>query len=177
MPNTTKTSAPLQPSTVDTTLPAVNKSIAATVSNAKPPATPVQAVKSVQPKAPVKKVVAKKPVVKAAAKPVAKTPATKAPIKKIVRAKPVKKVAPVTLAKLEKAKKPKLVRDSFTIPKAEYVVLDNLKLRAAKLTRPAKKSELLRAGIKALAALSDAAFLTALEQVPAIKTGRPAAGK
>lgn len=76
--------------------------------------------------------------------------------------------------KLEKGRKPKLVRDSFTIPKSEYLVLDELKLRAAKLTRPAKKSELLRAGIKILAALSDAALLAALEQVPAIKTGRPA---
>ena len=79
--------------------------------------------------------------------------------------------------KLEKARKPKLVRDSFTIPKAEYVVLDQLKQRATALTRPAKKSELLRAGIKALAALSDAAFLTALAQVPAIKTGRPGSVK
>jgi hypothetical protein len=53
------------------------------------------------------------------------------------------------------------------------VVLADLKQRAAKLARPAKKSELLRAAIKALAALSDAAFLTALAQVPALKTGRP----
>lgn len=91
---------------------------------------------------------------------------------------PVKKQA-VTPAsapvpeKPAKAKKPKLVRDSFTIPKAEYVVLDELKQRAAKLTHPVKKSELLRAGIKALAAMPDAAFLTALAHVPAIKTGRP----
>lgn len=79
--------------------------------------------------------------------------------------------------KVDKAKKPKLVRDSFTIPKAEYVVLDELKQRANKLSRPVKKSELLRAGLKALAALSDAAFLTALAQVPVIKTGRPASDK
>ena len=77
----------------------------------------------------------------------------------------------------DKAKKPKLVCDSFTIPKAEYVALDELKQRAAKLTRPAKKSELLRAGIKLLAALSDAAFSTALEQVPAIETGRRSSDK
>ncbi|MES2191658.1 MAG: hypothetical protein V4454_16180 [Pseudomonadota bacterium] len=106
-------------------------------------------------------------------KTVVKNPPAKAPVNKTVKAKTVKAVK---LVKVEKAKKPKLVRDSFTIPKAEYVVLDALKLRAAKLTRPAKKSELLRAGIKALAALSDASFLTALEQVPAIKTGRPAKG-
>ena len=72
-----------------------------------------------------------------------------------------------------KQKKPKLVRDSFTIPKAEYGVLDALKQRADKLSRPAKKSELLRAGIKILATLSDAALMTALAQVPTIKTGRP----
>ncbi|MDO9166605.1 MAG: hypothetical protein Q7U13_10920 [Rhodoferax sp.] len=73
-----------------------------------------------------------------------------------------------------KAKKPKLVRDSFTIPKAEYTVLDDLKQRAGKLASPAKKSELIRAGVKALAAMSDTAFLIALKAVPAIKTGRPA---
>ena len=77
--------------------------------------------------------------------------------------------------KLEKVKKPKLIRDSFTIPKPEYLVLDALKERAGKLARAAKKSELLRAGIKALAAMPDAAFLAALAAVPTIKTGRPAA--
>ncbi|MBP8062128.1 MAG: hypothetical protein KAY33_04910 [Polaromonas sp.] len=77
--------------------------------------------------------------------------------------------------KLEKVKKPKMIRDSFTIPKPEYLVLDVLKERAGKLARAAKKSELLRAGIKALAAMPDAAFLAALAAVPTIKTGRPAA--
>ncbi|MBK9236399.1 MAG: hypothetical protein IPO19_10280, partial [Rhodoferax sp.] len=64
--------------------------------------------------------------------------------------------------------------DSFTIPKAEYTVLVDLKARAAKLASPAKKSELLRAGVKALAAMSDVAFVAALKSVPTIKTGRPA---
>jgi len=74
----------------------------------------------------------------------------------------------------DKPKKPKLVRDSFTMPKGEYAVLDELKMRAAKLGRPTKKSEVLRAGVQALAALGDAAFLAAVNGVPAIKTGRPA---
>jgi hypothetical protein len=56
-------------------------------------------------------------------------------------------------------------------------VLDELKQRADKLGHSAKKSELLRAGIKILAALSDAALLTALAQVPIIKTGRPSSKK
>ncbi len=67
----------------------------------------------------------------------------------------------------------KLVRDSFTIPKSEYTVLESLKLRAAKLGRPIKKSEALRAGVAALNAMSDEAFLRALGAVPSIKTGRP----
>ncbi len=118
---------------------------------------------------------------RAAAKksPTAQAPAPKkAALKKAAAKRPRSKaVVPAKAEKATKPKKPKLVRDSFTIPKTEYLVLDELKQRAAKLTRPAKKSELLRAGIKALAALSDAAFLTALEQVPAIKTGRPASAK
>lgn len=75
----------------------------------------------------------------------------------------------------EKAKKPKLVRDSFTIPKPEYEALAALKLRAAKLGQTPKKSELLRAGLMALAGMSDAALLASLAAVPAIKTGRPTA--
>ena len=110
---------------------------------------------------------------KTVAKPTA-APKPKAPVRAKAAAPASVKTAAVP--KADKPKKPKLVRDSFTIPKAEYVVLDDLKQRAAKLTRPAKKSELLRAGIKLLASLSDAAFLTALEQVPAIKTGRPTLG-
>ena len=136
------------------------------------------------PKAPVK--TAAKPAPKKAAP--AKAPAGKGTVKKaIVKKAGIKKPAakpqasakpakPAKATKPEKTKKPKLVRDSFTIPKTEYVVLDDLKLRATKLTRPAKKSELLRAGIKLLASISDAAFLTALDQVPAIKTGRPTLG-
>lgn len=124
---------------------------------------------------------APKPAAKPKAAP-AKSPASKAPVRKAsakklpAKAPQAKKAAVTKPEKIEKPKKSKLVRDSFTIPKAEYLVLDDLKQRAAKLTRPAKKSELLRAGIKLLASLSDAAFLTALEQVPAIKTGRPTLG-
>ena len=76
-------------------------------------------------------------------------------------------------AKPAKVKKPKLVRDSFTIPKDEYAALTALKQHSIKLGQPAKKSELLRAGIRALAALSDKALLAALKAVPSIKTGRP----
>lgn len=72
-------------------------------------------------------------------------------------------------------KKPKLVRDSFTIPKDEYAAIEVLKQRSGQFTQTAKKSELLRAGLKLLAGLSDDALLKALQAVPSIKTGRPKA--
>ncbi len=81
---------------------------------------------------------------------------------------------PVEAAKPDKPRKNKLLRDSFTIPKSEYAVLEALKERAAKAGHPAKKSEVLRAGVKALSVMGDIAFLAALGAVPAIKTGRPA---
>lgn len=87
------------------------------------------------------------------------------------------KVAPPAPEKEHKAKKSKLVRDSFTIPKDEYAAIDALKLRAAALSHPAKKSELLRAGLKALAGMSDSALRAVLKAVPAIKTGRPKSDK
>lgn len=120
-----------------------------------------------KPSSPVKAEAKAKPAFKAAAKPVLTIPVKTAV--KAVR----KPVTPPKTDKTSKDKKPKLVRDSFTIPKAEYAVLDELKLRIGQLMASAKKSELIRAGIKALAAMPDAALLAALKAVPAIKTGRP----
>ena len=157
-------------------------------SAATPTAAPA-AVEKLAPKVPTKRVTRK--VAPASAKTAEKTPTkavVKAPVKTVIKtvAKPVAKpvlkaiVKPAALPKTEKlakVKKPKLVRDSFTIPKAEYTVLDDLKQRATQLKSAVKKSELIRAGIKALAAMSDTTFLTALQAVPTIKTGRPTKAK
>lgn len=103
---------------------------------------------------------ASKPQPKAAAKAAA-TPAAKPAVPAVVAAPVGGKV------------KHKLVRDSFTIPKDEYSVLVGLKQRAGKLAHHARKSEILRAGVRLLSALPDAGFLTALKAVPSLKTGRP----
>jgi hypothetical protein len=142
------------------------------------------AVKAPLAKAPAaKKATVKKTAVK---KAIASQPATKKPVVKKAAAKPVTKTAvktavkptkTVQAAKPTKVKKPKLVRDSFTIPKDEYVVIESLKVRAGKLGQAVKKSELLRAGIKALAAMSDIQYKAALSNVPTIKTGRPKGSK
>ena len=105
---------------------------------------------------------------KPAAKPVAAAKAPAAP-----KAPKAAKPAKVEVKAEPKPKKAKLVRDSFTIPKPEYLVLDEIKQRAQTLARPVKKSEILRAAIKSLAALTNVALLAALAAVPAIKTGRP----
>lgn len=104
-----------------------------------------------------------------------KASAKKATVRRTSTTKAVKALA--TSQAPIKIKKPKLVRDSFTIPKDEYVVIDSLKARASKLGQTVKKSELLRAGIKALATMRDAQFKAALGNVPPIKTGRPKKAK
>ena len=88
--------------------------------------------------------------------------------------KSVKATPPATSVPDVKLKH-KLVRDSFTIPKDEYLVLQGLKERAADLKRPIKKSELLRAGVAVLSGLADGPFLKALAVVISLKTGRPKA--
>ena len=72
-------------------------------------------------------------------------------------------------------KKVKLVRDSFSLPKAEYASIDALKKRAMTMGVSVKKSELLRAGLMWLSGASDSALKAALTAVPTLKTGRPAA--
>ena len=121
----------------------------------------------------------------------AKTSVAKAPINKAVVAKAglnktaasktaAKNLAPkktekekVTKLVKEKTPKLKMERDSFTMPKTEYAQFHVLKERLNKLGQPAKKSELLRAGIMQLTAMTDAALKATMSKVPAIKTGRP----
>lgn len=136
--------------------------------------------------APVEKTTAaKKPLVTktvSTAKPIASKPAVakpagNEPLASKTSAKPVavKKATKAKVAKPAKEKTPKLKmeRDSFTMPKTEYAQFHVLKERLNKLGQPAKKSELLRAGIMQLSAMTDAALKTAMSKVPAIKTGRP----
>ncbi len=142
-------------------------SAAASMPAASVPVAPVKTVatKSASVKAP--KVLANAP-----AKPA--SPGSGVAQKLVPKTEPDASVKPMTAkpAKPAKVKKPKIMRDSFTIPKTEHAVLQELKQRAARLMRMVKKSELIRAGIKALAALPDAVFMNALTAVSAI-TGRP----
>lgn len=84
------------------------------------------------------------------------------------------KVMKAVAAKPAKAKKVKLVRDSYAMPDNEYAQISGLKKRLAALGNEVKKSELLRGGIAALVALSDAELKTVMGRIERIKTGRPA---
>ncbi|HZW25595.1 MAG TPA: hypothetical protein VFF26_08940 [Gallionella sp.] len=89
------------------------------------------------------------------------TPAAKAP-----RTTPAAK-------KPKKEPKVKVVRDSFTMPDGEYRKIAEIKDICAKAGQPVKKSEVLRAGLKALAAMSPVRMMRALAGLEKIKTGRP----
>lgn len=72
--------------------------------------------------------------------------------------------------------KDKLVRDSFTMPQSDFDLIAQLKERALGFKRPAKKSELLRAGLQVLQGLDDAFLRTALNALVPLKPGRPKVG-
>ncbi|QNP49213.1 hypothetical protein [Diaphorobacter aerolatus] len=174
---TANTKSPAIPSEAPAPVAAAAKKVVQPAAVAAPaPSAPAPVARKAAPAAAETAATAKsrKPVKKApatTAKPAAK-PAAKAGK---TAAKPAQKQPKQAVVKEPKAKKPKLVRDSFTIPKDEYAVIDTIKLRSAKLDHQVKKSELLRAGLKLLASLSDQQLMTALRAVPAIKTGRPKA--
>ena len=74
---------------------------------------------------------------------------------------------PVPLAR------PRLVRDSFTMPEQEYAVLATVKQACLKAGFEVKKSELLRIGVALLGQLDTASLRAVLDSLPQLKTGRP----
>ena len=94
-------------------------------------------------------------------------------------AKPLPAAAPGTPARADAAKKksrPKLVRDGFTMPESDFALIAQLKAKALGARREAKKSELLRAGLHALAALDAKALVARLDELEPLKVGRPRKG-
>ena len=75
--------------------------------------------------------------------------------------------------KQKKEHKEKVVRDSFTMPQSEYRKIAEIKEARLKAGQPVKKSEVLRAGLKALGEMNEAQLKRALAGLEKIKTGRP----
>ncbi len=127
------------------------------------------------------------PAVKAA-KAVKKTPVSKSTVKPVAKkAAPVKVVKPafkkpalketVKAVKADKVKKPKLVRDSFTMPQSEYDVLAQVKKACIAAGVEIKKSELLRIGVALLKNMDAKKIGEAKATLPALKAGRPSKHK
>ncbi len=121
---------------------------------------------------------AAKPVKKAAATVVPAPAAKKAAPAPKTQDKPVMKEQVPANAKpdsetKEKNKKVKLVRDSFTMPEAEYAALGEVKKACLKAGIEVKKSELLRVGVALIRQLETSKLKEILAGLPALKAGRP----
>lgn len=90
------------------------------------------------------------------------------------KAQNVRVLAPAEVKsdQLIQPKKSRTVRKDVALPMLEHLLLETLKLRSSKLASPVKKNVLVRAGIKALATMSDARFLVALDTVAASRKRR-----
>jgi hypothetical protein len=117
--------------------------------------------------------------------PPAKPPAHKSsvPAKKPVAKKPTANRAPAKPPAVAKkamtsdAKKSqpkvKLVRDSFTLPEVDHDLIKQCKKAAIVSGRETKKSEVVRAAIRAFSELSTAQQLAAYAKLQSIAVGRP----
>ena len=76
-----------------------------------------------------------------------------------------------------KAKKQKLVRDSFTMPEAEYEALAEMKKTCIKAGVAVKKSELLRVAVSLLRKMDVPQIEQALGTLTPVKAGRPSKQK
>lgn len=72
-----------------------------------------------------------------------------------------------------KARKPKLVRDSFTMPEDEYAALGEMKKTCLRAGVTVKKSELLRVAVSLLRKMEMPELQQALDSLTPVKAGRP----
>ncbi|HWS86430.1 MAG TPA: hypothetical protein VN282_05685 [Pyrinomonadaceae bacterium] len=67
----------------------------------------------------------------------------------------------------------RVVRDSYTMPPAEYETLSKVQKRCLKRGVVVSKSEVVRAGFAALARMPDGELFELIETLVKVKTGRP----
>lgn len=84
-----------------------------------------------------------------------------------------RKLAQAPFLDKEKFKKPKLVRDSFTMPESEYAVLSAVKKACLSAGVEVKKSQLLRIGLLLLSQTDLAKLKMLIAGLAPLKAGRP----
>jgi|JI10StandDraft_1071094.scaffolds.fasta_scaffold163252_1 hypothetical protein len=156
------------PAAVAAKSPAVTK-------ESSPPNSPVASVATPKAAKPsTAKPVAAKPAVVKPAAAAAEKPATKLEVAQPEAAKPAAAASEAPAKAKKDGKKPKLVRDSFTLPETDYALFASMKARCLAKGVEVKKSELLRAALRQLSGLDDAMLVAVMAQIERIKTGRPA---
>ena len=93
--------------------------------------------------------------------------------KPLVEKAPAPTLAKAAVKKPKKEPKVKIVRDSFTMPQSDYLKIAEIKETCLKAGLPVKKSEVLRAGLRALVGMDTTQLKRAMAGVEKIKTGRP----
>lgn len=76
-------------------------------------------------------------------------------------------------AKPKPAPRVKVIRDSFTLPEPDYELIGKVKKECMKAGIDVNKSEIIRAGLKALAAMNQGQLREAIGEIERVKTGRP----
>ncbi len=109
----------------------------------------------------------------------AQSPQVRPPQVRPTQVRPSEALAPQAAKEKNKdnKKKPKLVRDSFTMPHEDFDLIAQIKARMIDMKRPVKKSELLRAGLQVLNALDNKALLKSIAGLLELKAGRPKSNK
>jgi hypothetical protein len=70
------------------------------------------------------------------------------------------------------AEKESVIRDSFTMPTADYALLELIKARCLQVGKGVNKSEIVRAGLQALSKLSTDELVSAFDGVVKVPVGR-----
>jgi hypothetical protein len=85
-----------------------------------------------------------------------------------------KTAAPRASGSRETGDDERVVRDSFTMPTDAYRLIAAIRQRCLKRGISTTKSEVLRAGLAVLNAMTDKELAEAIERLPKVKIGRPA---
>ena len=67
----------------------------------------------------------------------------------------------------------KVIRDGFSMPVSDQKLIQDIRTKSIKLGVETNKSEIVRAGLRALMELPDDKLVGLLKSIPKIKTGRP----
>lgn len=72
----------------------------------------------------------------------------------------------------EPAPKPKAIRDTYTMPPSDFQLIGEIRQRLMRLGIEANKSEVVRGGLRTLAAMSDDELALVIESVERLRRGR-----